>query len=58
MKQAGIYVNDVFCGVRLFVIVFCQQKTVDSCKEIALEDTVLLTEGIHLRHIHTQRPHH
>ena len=42
----------------LFVVVSGQQETVGRCKEIALEDTLLLTESIHLGHVHVECPHH
>ena len=42
----------------LFIIIFSQQETIGRCEEITLEDAFLFTEGIHPRHLHTQRPYH
>ena len=41
----------------LFIIIFCQQETIGCCEEITLKDTFLFTEGIHLGHLHIERPH-
>ena len=42
----------------LLIIILSQQKAIGRCKEVALENTFVFAESIHLRHVHTQRPHH
>ena len=41
----------------LFIIIFSQQETISCGEEITLEDTFLFAEGIHLGHLHVERPH-
>ena len=42
----------------LFIVIFSQEETIGRCEEIALEDAVLLAEGIHLFHLHIKSAHH